>query len=328
MTNSEKPFEFQFLEGEVFSNIETWLNHKKRFVLITLIKVDGRSPYPVGTQLAVAENGEYCGYLTNGCAERAILFDALNKLDANEKAVELYGKGSKYIDIVLPCGSGITVLVDPTIRESDYRKMISLKESRKPFVLVNPLDATSQTVTSRDQLRDAVGSHPLDRSELIEGVFYHFFAPTPKLIVVGQGPILTSLVKLALSSGFCVDAYYDDQQEMLDHTLEGLNRFSANQLKTHLENNEANFCSFVSVFHEHEKEVDFIAAALEKPFFYIGALGSTTSHMLRVDILKEMQICEQKISRIHAPVGLPINAKTPDHIAVSILAEMVAKLPH
>jgi xanthine dehydrogenase accessory factor len=64
--------------------------------------------------------------------------------------------------------------------------------------------------------------------------------------------------------------------------------------------------------------------ALPSPAFYVGALGSKTTQSKRRQRLLEDGITEEQFNRLHGPIGLKIGAGTPEEIAMSIMAEVVA----
>ena len=63
-------------------------------------------------------------------------------------------------------------------------------------------------------------------------------------------------------------------------------------------------------------------SALGTNAWYVGALGSKRTTEKRLDRLRQLDVTEQQIARLHAPVGLDIGSKTPIEIAVSIVAEL------
>ena len=75
--------------------------------LVTLVGVDGSSPRRIGSQMAVNMRGDYVGYISSGCAEAAIVAEAVDAIKQAIPRTVRYGAGSKYMDVVLPCGSGI-----------------------------------------------------------------------------------------------------------------------------------------------------------------------------------------------------------------------------
>jgi xanthine dehydrogenase accessory factor len=64
--------------------------------------------------------------------------------------------------------------------------------------------------------------------------------------------------------------------------------------------------------------------ALRSDAFYVGAIGSRMNNAKRRERLKEFDLSDEQIARLHGPIGLYIGSKTPSEIAISILAEMTA----
>lgn len=80
----------------------------------------------------------------------------------------------------------------------------------------------------------------------------------------------------------------------------------------------------VTLTHDPKLDDPALLVAMRSPAFYIGALGSNRTHAKRLDRLSDLGLSELQLKRIHAPVGLDIGAVTPEEIAVSILAELIA----
>jgi len=82
----------------------------------------------------------------------------------------------------------------------------------------------------------------------------------------------------------------------------------------------------VTLTHDPKLDDPALTVALRSNAFYVGALGSRKTHEARLKRLSETGFDEGELSRIHAPVGLAIGARTPAEVAVSILAEMTQTL--
>jgi xanthine dehydrogenase accessory factor len=80
----------------------------------------------------------------------------------------------------------------------------------------------------------------------------------------------------------------------------------------------------VTLTHDPKFDLPVLAQALRSEAGYIGALGSRTTHRRRLTRLREQGFDPAQLARIRTPVGLDIGARTPEEIALSILAEMVA----
>lgn len=84
--------------------------------------------------------------------------------------------------------------------------------------------------------------------------------------------------------------------------------------------------ALVALTHDPKLDDPALAAALRTNCFYIGALGSKKTHAVRLVRLGKLGFTDEELSRIHGPIGLAIQARTPAEIAISILAEMTMRL--
>ena len=156
--------------------------------------------------------------------------------------------------------------------------------------------------------------------------FVQPFNPPLRLIVVGAVHVAQALVPMAVGLGFAVTiidprrAFATEERFGREVTLvddwpdEAMARL-APDART----------AVVTLTHDPKLDDPALEVALRSPAFYIGALGSRRTHAKRVARLTDAGLTEAEIGRIAAPVGLSIGAVTAPEIALSILAEIVAR---
>jgi len=83
-------------------------------------------------------------------------------------------------------------------------------------------------------------------------------------------------------------------------------------------------CAVVALTHDPKLDDLALMEALKSPAFYVGALGSRANNAKRRVRLREFDVTDEEIARLHGPIGLYIGSRTPPEIAVSILAEITA----
>lgn len=82
--------------------------------------------------------------------------------------------------------------------------------------------------------------------------------------------------------------------------------------------------SVVVLTHDPKFDYPALMAAIGSQARYVGAIGSRTTNRQRMEALREMGATDKQLSRIYAPVGLDIGAKTPAEIALAVMGEIVA----
>jgi len=296
------------LENLITSFI-SYREDSQRVALVTLIGNTGSSPRPLGTQMVVSEDGRSVGYLTGGCAESAIISEAIAAIEAGLNRQIRLGVGSPYIDIQLPCGAGIDLYIDVGLCDERMEQIASRLQSRSPIAL------DTSTNTGKHQ----IVLHP--GQALATGAFRRWYLPRRRLLIMGKGPNTSTLAILGTASDYEVEVLSPDHDTREACSREGI----ATGVLTNLQSPgfpsvDADTAA-VLLFHEHDWEPFILKKLLASECFYIGALGSRTTHEQRIAQLEALGL-SQDAGRIHGPVGMDIKAKTPIEIAISILAEI------
>ena len=84
--------------------------------------------------------------------------------------------------------------------------------------------------------------------------------------------------------------------------------------------------ALVALTHDPKIDDPAIQHALEKKFFYIGALGSKKTHENRCARLKKIGITDEKINKNFGPIGIKLGGKSAPEIALSIIAQLVSEI--
>jgi xanthine dehydrogenase accessory factor len=280
----------------VLEDLLAWRQEGLQTALVTLVAIDGASPRPLGSQIAVASDGRAVGAVTGGCAEQAIVLDALNAMARGSNHLELYGKGSRFKDIVLPCGSGAYMYFDLTFDDNTLSTLVTAHRHRRTSVYI------------------CEGPH---------GAFERRYYPQNRLVIFGRGHIVPALAQLGHLSEyetitFCPDDWTRQHCEAYGPTYPLMS--SAAWDKGLIDA----YTAVVSLFHDHDFEQDILSAALGSEACYIGALGSQRTHAQRLSDLERAGWSETARNRIDGPAGLDVGAKTPPDIALSIMAKLIA----
>jgi xanthine dehydrogenase accessory factor len=155
-------------------------------------------------------------------------------------------------------------------------------------------------------------------------VFVEPILPAPLLIVIGAGHVGRAVVHLAKWMGFRV-AVSDDRSEFCKpESTPGADEYypvAMDELPKLVTIDRRT----VLILTTRGSSVDAIGLPilLDSPSAYIGVIGSKRRWMTTVKALKENGVSKEKIAKVHSPMGLELQAETPEEIAVSIMAEVM-----
>ena len=170
---------------------------------------------------------------------------------------------------------------------------------------------TSLEATSRYQAL-SLGDDTLSQS----------FGPSQRMLLVGAGQLSQSLAELGLAMDFEV-IVTDPRQRMLDQ-WDGPDVRLVSGIPDDAVRALADDPHSVIITLTHAPRIDDMALmeALESSAWYVGVLGSVRTTEKRLQRLRQLELPEDQIARLRAPVGLPIGSKTPLEIAIAIMAEL------
>ncbi|MGH9176583.1 MAG: XdhC family protein, partial [Vicinamibacterales bacterium] len=188
--------------------------------------------------------------------------------------------------------------------------------------LGSPAADESAGRTLRSMLRDGgTGLEEIDGRQ----VFLEAHLPPPHLVVIGAVHIAIPLVTFGQTLGFrttVIDARAqfatDERFPHADRLIEAWPDEALTQLNLHPG------VAAVCLAHDPKFEDPAMEVLLRSDAGYIGAVGSRNTSSERRERLKAAGFSDEQLDRIHGPVGLNIGGKTPEEIALSIMAEIVA----
>lgn len=157
-------------------------------------------------------------------------------------------------------------------------------------------------------------------------VFLRPYIRPPRLIIVGAVHIAQALVPMATISGFEVTVLDPREGFATADRFPGATLVPEwpDQVMGALSPNSRT--GVVALTHDPKIDDPALIAALESNAFYIGALGSRKTQAARRERLGALGFDAETLARIHGPVGLPIGARTPEEIAVAVLAQVIGAL--
>ncbi|MGY6564645.1 MAG: NTP transferase domain-containing protein [Halomonadaceae bacterium] len=275
--------------------------------LVIVTATEGGAVRLPGALMAVSVTGERCGYISGGCIDADVAMHALEALRSGRIERLRYGNGSPFIDLPLPCGGAIEVWVLPDPQASVLRACHDRLAARQPVTL---------NLSASGELR--LG-HPTVASALS-----FRYMPKLRLRIAGRGADSLALARLAAAGGIQTELQLRDGADVQAARRLGIEPITELTLPSTLPAlNDDPYTAFLLAFHDVDWEESLLAQALTGPAFYIGAVGSKTTHARRCERLRAVGIAERQISRIRGPVGLLPSMREASALAVSALAEIV-----
>lgn len=148
--------------------------------------------------------------------------------------------------------------------------------------------------------------------------------PAPTLLVIGGGHVGRALVHLGKWLGFRV-VLSDDRPEFCNpEATPGADEYLCLPVQELAQRFNFNAATYIVMpTRGVPLDVAGLPALLDAPHAYLGVIGSRKRWATTVKELEARGVPREKLARVHAPMGLELNAETPEEIAVSVLAEII-----
>jgi len=246
-----------------------------------------------------------------------------------EKIVELKKSGE-------PAAFAIVIKIEGSTPRKTGAKMVVLKDGKTVGTLGGgdlEKRVIEEATNAIQQGQPRISSFTLDiekgNLDMMCGgkldVYIEPILPDDKLIIFGAGHITRSLAPLMRGAGFQVSVVEDSpdllQKDKFPET-EDLILTDMEQFARDLSSDPGTYIVLLSRGFSRDKAI--LIQLIQKDFKYIGMIGSLRKiNTMREDLQKE-GIPEKVFSKLKAPIGLDIGAETPEEIAISIAAEIIA----
>ena len=266
-----------------------WLKEKNKVAIATVISTWGSAPRQVGGQMAINETGEIIGSVSGGCVENSVITEALDSLKDKKHRIKDYGITNDLAwEVGLACGGNLKILINP-LEDNDkiiFKAKNMIQKRERVIIKIDCKTGRREIISTLDQEKNKTSYFDYDKE-----VFYHIIDPRDYF---------------ANKKRFPNDLIINDWPDI------ALRNYKFN-------------CSDNLVTLTHDPKIDDLALklALNSKVGYIGSLGSKKTHENRVERLKNEGFNLNQIDKIHAPIGLNISSKTPQEIALSIMAEII-----
>ncbi|MEY4364169.1 MAG: hypothetical protein RLZZ24_1521 [Pseudomonadota bacterium] len=317
------------LDSLVLRTLHDWRANARHALLATVVQTWGSSPRPVGSIMALCEDGSVVGSVSGGCIEDDLIhhytqsFRAPNGhstspwRDTSTPQRMRYGVSADEAHrFGLPCGGTLELVLE---FDPDAQSLHALLQQLDNGQLVNRC-----TDLRTGQVRlIAPATHAnlvVDDTQLI-----NCLGPEYRMLIIGAGQLSEYLSTMALFCGFAVTvcdprqeyagAWRIPQARVLRDMPDDVVRAFQPDHRT----------CIVALTHDPKLDDLALLEALETPAFYIGAIGSRRNNAARHQrMIEHFDQTPAHVSRLKGPIGLYIASKTPPEIAVSIMAEILA----
>lgn len=338
---------------QLIEKLCTFLDAGEDMAVATILTRSGSAPRTAGTKMIIRNNGEIFGTIGGGLVEaqaQKTAQEIFNTRQSRTFVFDMTGANADTMDMI--CGGEVEILLEyiPAIEENRtvFDAWQDALQTGRQCLLVTPLSTEKLNQPAQRCLLHAdascFGPVPLPKDvreallaetqcsryptmlKLEDGLFFvePSYAPAT-LFLFGAGHVCQPTAALATMVGFNT-VVLDDREEFANHK-----RFpKANQIvvvptyedcMSHLDIDDHSYLVIISRGHRHDQTL--LRQAVQTGAGYIGMIGSRGKRDKIYRNLLDEGIPQETIDKVYSPIGMSINAETPEEIAISIVGELI-----
>jgi xanthine dehydrogenase accessory factor len=322
------------LDVLVLRNLRDWRAAGQRALLATVVRTWGSSPRPVGSIMALCEDGSVVGSVSGGCIEDDLIYRFTRAYAqgtaASPNAAEIpqeipsgaprsvkYGiSADEAHRFGLPCGGTLELMLE---FDPDVTRLNELVLALETGKLVR---RTLRLLDGAVSLQDALKPEEL---QVGDDALVNTFGPEYRMLLIGAGQLTEYLATMALFSGFAVTVCDPRDEYSSAWSVSGvtLTREMPDEVVTAFKPDRRS--CVVALTHDPKLDDLALLEALKTDAFYVGAIGSRRNNEVRHQrMIEHFEQTAQTLAALRGPIGIYIGSKTPPEIAVSVMAEILA----
>jgi xanthine dehydrogenase accessory factor len=322
------------LDVMVLRTLQGWRAAGRRALLATVVRTWGSSPRPVGSIMALCEDGSVVGSVSGGCIEDDLIDrhtrayaqgaptanavgDKDHRIPSGPPTFVKYGvTADEAHRFGLPCGGTLELLLEYDPAPDSLATLITALEAGRLMqrsvrlvdgaVTLTPAAAPTELVVDAERLTNT-------------------FGPEYRMLLIGAGQLAEYLATMALFNGFAVTVC-DPREE-----YRGCCNVPAPTVVSDMPDDvvlafkpDRRSC-VVALTHDPKLDDLALLEALNTDAFYVGGIGSRRNNEARrARMIEHFDQTDASLARLRGPIGIYIGSKTPPEIAVSVMAEILA----
>lgn len=321
------------LDVMVLRTLRDWRLAGHRALLATVVRTWGSSPRPIGSIMALCDNGAVVGSVSGGCIEDDLIYrftqaygrpegapasaDEPQNIPAGPPGFVKYGvTADEAHRFGLPCGGTLELLLEYDPDAASLQQLVQALEAGRLMQRRVRLADGAVTLAGA-QAPQALG---VSATELV-----NTFGPEYRMLLIGAGQLTEYLATMALFSGFAVTVCDPRDEYRSAWSVPGVAVVSGMPDDTVIAFQPDRRSCVVALTHDPKLDDLALLEALHTDAFYVGAIGSRRNNEARRQrMIEHFDQTAESLQRLRGPIGIYIGSKTPPEIAVSVMAEILA----